>query len=89
MNAIATVLMRRFRPGVYEIRTLADVPVWAGILKTEDAIFFCVRGLPAGSYLAYRENLRVDGEPDSELWGELINDGRGCVTKDEPDSPEE
>jgi hypothetical protein len=89
MNGIATDLMPRFRPGVYEIRTLADAPLWAGLLKTEEAIFGCVRGLPAGSYLAYRENPRVDDEPDSELWGELLNDGRGCVTKGEPESPEE
>jgi hypothetical protein len=89
MNAIATDLMRRFRPGVYEIRTLTDAPVWAGLLKAEEAIFGCVRGLPAGSYLAYRENSCVDGERDSELWGELVNDGRGCVTKGEPGSPEE
>jgi hypothetical protein len=73
--------MSRFDPGVYEIRTLADAPVWAGLLKTEEAIFGRVCGLPAGVYRAYREGPRVDGERDSELWGELENDGNGCVTK--------
>jgi hypothetical protein len=83
MNDCATLLMRRFDPGVYEIRTLADAPVWAGILKTEEAIFDRVCGLPAGVYRAYREDSRVNGEGDSELWGELVNDGNGCVTKAE------
>jgi hypothetical protein len=81
MNACATLVMQRFNPGVYEIRTLADAPVWAGLLKTEEAIFGRVHGLPAGVYRAFREDPRVDGESDSELWGELVNDGNGCVTK--------
>jgi hypothetical protein len=84
MNELATLLMRRFKPGVYEIRTLADAPVWAGLLKTEEAIFGRARGLPAGVYRAYREGPRVNGERDAELWGELVNDGNGCVTKAEP-----
>jgi hypothetical protein len=80
MNECTTLVMFRFNPGVYEIRTLADAPVWAGRLKTEEAIFGRVRALPAGVYRAYREGRRVNGEPDSELWGELVNHGKGCVT---------
>ena len=83
MNDCATPLKLGFNPGVYEIRTLADAPVWAGRLKTEEAIFGRVRALPTGVYRAYREGPRVNGESDSELWGELINDGNGCVTKAE------
>lgn len=88
MGAYATLLTRRFNPGIYEIRTLADAPVWAGLLKTEEAIFGRVRLLPPGLYRAYRENPRVNGEHDSELWGEFVNDGHGCVTKAEPELSE-
>ncbi len=83
MNDSGTLLMLRFRPGVYEIRTVADAPVWAGFMKTEEAIFDRVCGLPAGVYRAHREGPRVKGERDSELWGEFVNDGNGCVTKAE------
>ena len=82
MNDCGTILMPRFSPGVYEIRTLADAPVWAGLLKSEESIFGRVCGLPAGVYRAFREDPR---EVDSELWGELVNDGNGCVTKVEPE----
>ena len=88
MNDCGTLLMLRFNPGVYEIRSVADAPVWAGFLKTEEAIFDRVCGLPAGVYRAYREDPRVDGEGDSELWGELVNDGHGCVTKTETELSE-
>jgi hypothetical protein len=81
----ATLSTTRFTSAICEIRTLDDKPVWAGLLKTEEAIFALISRLPAGAYSVYREDPRIDGERDSTPWGQYVNDGLGCVTMDASD----
>ena len=79
----ATLSAARFTSAICEVRTPDDKPVWAGILKTEEAIFDLINKLPAGAYWVYREEPHIEGERNSAPWGQYVNDGHGCVTKDE------